>query len=537
SRPPNQNAGQQRSRLGSGLGTTCLPPRRIQAGSSPITPLLSTPLYPCFDCDIPAIFVPFTMASYLQKLRRQSKHLIPQTESKTAETKVQDTPKTEENVAGPSASVPPAPTVTEPTEEAGAEPVLDAEDQKFLERLAAIADEPEGTAPPLPTRPAQPTEAVDSSGQKLSGRDAQEALMDGADKVALPMSPPETAADDDVKGKSKGKGVMSYFTKFTKKDDKAWTKMGTDKKKPVITAKDKSQFADDLQAAAEASRNASLTEKQKEDKELTEVLDQLNLSAVNNRVFSFSKESEELLNKFTQVLKDLVNGVPTAYNDLEKLFTDYDNQLKKMYGSLPPFLQNLVKSLPAKLTATLGPEILAASAEKPGFDAKAAGNGSKSKKSKIPSIPTLKSLVTAQGAVATALRSIVSFLKLRFPALAVGTNVVMSLAVFVLLFVFWYCHKRGRETRLEKERLAAEDSQLGGSSASSINDETDSIFGDKPKGNDGDADAPKPPLIISDGNDPEGTTASVADLPSVSHLPDPKEGQVPVPATPHPQQK
>ena len=26
----------------------------------------------------------------------------------------------------------------------------------------------------------------------------------------------------------------------------------------------------------------------------------------------------------------------------------------------------------------------------------------------------------------------------------------------VLLFVFWYCHKRGRETRLEKERLLTE---------------------------------------------------------------------------------
>ncbi|CBY00073.1 hypothetical protein IAQ61_002724 [Plenodomus lingam] len=473
------------------------------------------------------------MASYLQKLRRQSKHLIPQTEPKSAETKVQDATRTDETAVGPSATVPPEPTVTEPTEEAGAEPVLDAEDQKFLERLAAIADEPEGPAPPLPTRPTQPTEVIDSSGQKQVGRDAQEALMDGADKVALPTSPPETAADDGVKGKGKGKGVMSYFSnKFGKKDEKAWTKMGIDKKQPVITAKDKSQFADDLQAAAEASRNASLTEKQKEDRELTDVLDQLNLSAVNNRVFSFSKESEELLNKFTQVLKDLVNGVPTAYNDLEKLFTDYDNQLKKMYGSLPPFLQNLVKSLPAKLTATLGPEILAASAEKPGYDAKTAGNGTKSKKSRIPSIPTLKSLVTAQGAVATALRSIVSFLKLRFPALAMGTNVVMSLAVFVLLFVFWYCHKRGRETRLEKERLAAEDSQPGGSSASSINDEADSIFGDKPKGNGGDADLPKPPLVISDDEDTNGSSASAADLPSVSHLPDPKDGQVPVPATP-----
>lgn len=376
------------------------------------------------------------MASYLQKLRRQSKQLIPQLASNSTDPKVQDVPKVEQAVAGPSESGPPAPTLTDPSEETGAEPVLDAEDQKFLERLASLADEPEGEAPPLPVRPMQPIGTVDNTVQKNVGREAQEALMDGADKVALPMSPPETAADGDVKGKGKAtdgkKGVMSYFSmpKFAKKDDKAWTKMGSDKKKTAYTPKDKSQFADDLQAAAEASKNAGLSDKQKEDKELTEVLDHLNLSAVNNRVFSFSKESEELLNKFTQVLKDIVNGVPTAYNDLEKLFTDYDNQLKKMYSSLPPFLQNLIKSLPAKLTATLGPELMAASAAIPVFDAKAAGSGSKSKKSKIPSIPTLKSLVTAQGAVATALRSIISFLKLRFPALAAGTNVVMSLAVF-----------------------------------------------------------------------------------------------------------
>lgn len=27
----------------------------------------------------------------------------------------------------------------------------------------------------------------------------------------------------------------------------------------------------------------------------------------------------------------------------------------------------------------------------------------------------------------------------------------------VLLFVFWYCHKRGKETRLEKDRLLSEE--------------------------------------------------------------------------------
>ncbi|KAF1837313.1 hypothetical protein BDW02DRAFT_491697 [Decorospora gaudefroyi] len=504
------------------------------------------------------------MASYLEKMRRQSKQLFPQNKHKPGAPSIEDPPKVsasaapkvvdaavpriEEPVPGPSGPVPspPAPTVAEASEEVGSDPVLDAEDQQFLERLAAIASEPEGTPPPLPQR----TQIVDNKGEAKVGRDAQDALMDGADKVALPTSPPETTADTSDKGKGKAtegelgrkKSVMSYFQlpKFNKKDgDQA--KHKSKDKKVVVTDKDRTQFADDLYAAAEAAQTAELTEKQKEDKELTEILDQLNLSAVNNRVFSFSKESEELLNKFTLVLKDLVNGVPTAYNDLEKLFTDYDNQLKKMYGSLPPFLQNLVKSLPAKLTATLGPELMAASAEKPGFDAQQAAGGSKtkSKRSMLPPVPNLKSLLSAQGAVATALKSIVNFLKFRFPALATGTNVIMSLAVFVLLFVFWYCHKRGRETRLERERLAAEEGPSGGvSGASSINEDADSIFGTKPRPNESGratpASPPQQPLIIGDGREDGQQSSTVNDLPSVSHLPEPNSGQFPKTVTPPP---
>jgi len=472
------------------------------------------------------------MASYLQKLRRSSKQFIPtvvggqENASKTAESsKVQDAPQVQQpetSTAGPSGPIPtppPQPTVTEPSDETGAEPVLDEEDQVFLERLAAIASEPEGDAPPLPTRPVQPT---DNNGEKVVGRDAQTALM----------------ADNSDKGKAKGgldrkKSVMSYFSldRF-KKGDKGKEPLGKDKT-DKLSDKERQTMADDLLAAAEASKAA---DQKKEDKELTDILDQLNLGAVNNRVFSFSKESEELLNKFTQVLKDIVNGAPTAYNDLEKLFTDYDAQLKKMYGGLPPFLQNMVKSLPAKLTATLGPELLAAGAEKPGFDMKAASAGTKGKKSKIPSIPTLKSLVTAQGAVATALRSIVNFLKFRFPMLATGTNLIMSLAVFLLLFVFWYCHKRGRETRLEKDRLAAEQGESSrASAASSINekDDADSIFGDKPKrkpvGSATETEHPTEPLVIKDDREP---AAGVADMPSVSHLPDPEAGKVSEPAVP-----
>ncbi|KAF1351625.1 hypothetical protein EJ07DRAFT_137416 [Lizonia empirigonia] len=461
------------------------------------------------------------MASYLQKLRPKSKQFD---SANFRETIVHNAPKTEEATkpTGP-VPTPPAPTISEPAEETGAEPVLDEEDEKFLERLAAIAQEPEGTPPPLPGRPAV---VIDENGQQKVGKDAQEALMDGADKIALPKSPPEK------------KPFTSYFAlpKFGKKTDKSEKEKiaPKDKKgKAKVTEAERNELADNLLAAAEASKAADQAEVDKETQDLTKILEELNLSAVNNRVFSFSKESEELLQKFTLVLKDVVNGAPTAYNDLEKLFTDYDAQLKKMYGGLPPFLQNFVKSLPAKLTAGLGPELLAASAEKPGFDAKqrAAGGGSKSKKSRlpgVPKIPSLKQLVSAQGAVATALRSILNFLKFRFPALATGTNLIMSLAVMILLFVFWYCHKRGRETRLDKERLAAETASAEASGTSSaVASDDDSVFGDKkrqktkatPEAVPRVEGEPTAPTIIKDNQ--EDGKATVADFPDVTQLPEP----------------
>ncbi|KAI4241135.1 MAG: hypothetical protein L6R42_011363 [Xanthoria sp. 1 TBL-2021] len=70
-------------------------------------------------------------------------------------------------------------------------------------------------------------------------------------------------------------------------------------------------------------------------------------------------------------------------------------------------------------------------------------------------VPSLKDLVTKPGAVAGLLKTIMNFLKLRFPAF-LGMNVLYSLGLFVLLFVFWYCHKRGKEVRLEKERALTE---------------------------------------------------------------------------------
>ena len=106
----------------------------------------------------------------------------------------------------------------------------------------------------------------------------------------------------------------------------------------------------------------------------------------------------------------------------------------------------------------------------------------------------------------------------------------------MLLFVFWYCHKRGRETRLEqeeKDRLAAEDpnnSNLA-SSASSIASDVDSIFasnanvrgnGESSRQGGASGEGPQPPLVISDER---ATTsepkATVEDMPSVKDLPSP----------------
>jgi len=294
-------------------------------------------------------------------------------------------------------------------------PVLNEEDEQFLHRVTS-----EGTPPPLPERPV----VILDNGATLQGKDAQVALMDGAEKVPLPTSPPVD---------SEGKELVDG------EQDKGTTKEAEEKKSrkfmsylPAIPGrlgkgKAKEQAADDLHVLAESSKPGNETAEGKtEEEDLTAILDQLNLSAVNNRVFSFSKESQELLEKFKLVLKDIINGVPTAYDDLEKLLTGSETQLKKLFGALPPFLQALVKSLPAKMTGTLAPELLAASSEKPGFDAAGASTHT-SKRSRIPS---LKSLVASQGAVTTMLRSILNFLKLRFPAFVTGTNVLMSLAVF-----------------------------------------------------------------------------------------------------------
>jgi len=181
----------------------------------------------------------------------------------------------------------------------------------------------------------------------------------------------------------------------------------------------------------------------------------MNLSSINNRVFSFSAKSQQIYADFTVVLKDMINGVPTAKDDMEKLLKDNEGHLNEMFNNMPPFVKTLVQSLPGKLGSTLGPEVMAAASAKPGADmrtkmasaSKAQATANNKQKRRVPDV---KSLATEKGSVASMLSNIVNFLKLRFPAAVTGSNIIMSMSVFILMFVFWYCHKRGKEVRLAK---------------------------------------------------------------------------------------
>ncbi|KAK3050894.1 hypothetical protein LTR09_007972 [Extremus antarcticus] len=218
-----------------------------------------------------------------------------------------------------------------------------------------------------------------------------------------------------------------------------------------------------------------------QEREVSVLLDNLNLSSINNRVFPLTAETQKYYERFAQCLKDSINGVPTAYEDMDKLMKEAGPRLEQQFKSMPPFVQTLVKSLPAKMGGVVGPELFAIAGDKPRNDMKTrmeaasrpgttdsgislpSGSAEKSEvaegedgKKKKRTIPGLKSLVGEKSAVAGMLRSAVTFLQTRFPLLASTTNVVMSLAVFILMFVFWYCHKRGKEVRLAREAAEAE---------------------------------------------------------------------------------
>ncbi|KAK2745578.1 hypothetical protein FQN57_003703 [Myotisia sp. PD_48] len=309
--------------------------------------------------------------------------------------------------------------------------VLSDEYEAFLNRVAkslsfTASPKTDGIQPPI-TEEAQNT--------KLPDEPSDDELRQLAMGEAKDAKVPETKPDKAEKAKKAPWG---------------WMKLGSAKRKQGTQKNETSK------------EQAVKTEKEQEEADLTAVLERLNLAAVNNQVFSISTETQELLEKFKLVFKDLVNGVPTAYDDLESLLTNGDQQLQKTYNKLPGFLQKLVQQLPDKVSDKFAPEILAAAtkAGESGFNKENATKAASAAKKMGLKFPSLKDLTGKPAAIAGLLRSIITFLRARFPIIF-GMNVLWSLALFLLLLVLWYCHKRGRESRLEREASATME-QTGG---------------------------------------------------------------------------
>ena len=355
-------------------------------------------------------------------------------------------------------------TVQEPEESQG--PLLNEEDEAFLQRIAE-----EGTPPPLPERkPGLPQRPLDLPVVgEVEANNMQLVLvddpieMDDPKEIPLPETP--DTPNDAPMAHGSGENLTTEEKEHMKSRKKRakWSFLRRDSRDSK--RRNQKAAATDLMTAAQGLKpadaqpnedgNVSDQEAAKEEDEMASLLEQLNLAAVDNRVFSMSKESQELLNKFVPfhslaiarlnilttgfrfkfVLKDLVNGVPTAYGDLESLLTNSENQMQRSFDHLPSPLQKLVKQLPSKMTQSVGPEVLAAAAEKQGLHSKytdQAAHAAEKMGLKVR-VPTLKDLVTKPGAVAGMLKAIMNFLKLRFPAF-LGMNVLYSLSLFGMSF-------------------------------------------------------------------------------------------------------
>ncbi|KAK8118599.1 uncharacterized protein PG998_003225 [Apiospora kogelbergensis] len=304
-------------------------------------------------------------------------------------------------------------------------PLLREEDERFLERLTSPdPDDDEAVRPPLPPRIKTPTIEWDSDTESFVSK---EPAGKGKGKAA------DAKADGAAAGKPKRFATI--------------TTLGRNLSQRVRPTANSGLKPENVPPVTER-------EVMREETDITRILDDLDLSAKNNKVFSLSADSGEMVRKFNLVLKDLVNGVPTAYGDLTALLDDRDGTLARNYEKLPSSLKKLVTTLPNKLTSTLAPELLAVAAEAQGIGAEEAKkSGIKEQAKNFLTPKSLQDLVTKPGAVVGLLKGIVNALKVRWPAF-IGTNVIWSLALFLLLSALWYCHKRGREVRLEAEAAA-----------------------------------------------------------------------------------
>lgn len=284
-------------------------------------------------------------------------------------------------------------------------PVLTDDDERFFERLTSegggYTDEA-GKRPPLPPR-AETVSYTWDSDENTS-----------ATTVAAPVknNNMKTSEKDNSNGGNPAMRGLSFLVRHN-----------------PLTAR-KAAGSNKNSGLEPTNLAIPLDEEEREKKDLSRVLDNLNLSARNNKTFSLSQDSQALVGQFTVVLKDLVNGVPTAAADLRHLFEDHDGTLARNYEKLPSSMKKLVTNLPGKLTGSLAPELLAVAAESQGLrhDRDAKG-GLKEQAMNLVKPKNLGDLVTKPSAIVGMLKAIMNALKTRWPAF-IGTNVIWSVALF-----------------------------------------------------------------------------------------------------------
>ncbi len=182
-------------------------------------------------------------------------------------------------------------------------PVLSEADEAFLARIESEGtppELPERPAPPLPQRPQDLPEVGESQ-----GNNAQIALFDGSQNIPLPDVPDtpddvlttaEAGATEQEKGKGKQKEGKKSKWSFLRRDSR-----DIKRKNKEATATDLMSAAENLKAADTRPNEDGIVsdpEAKKEEEEMAAVLEDLNLAAVNNRVFSVSKDSQELIRKY-----------------------------------------------------------------------------------------------------------------------------------------------------------------------------------------------------------------------------------------------
>ena len=175
-------------------------------------------------------------------------------------------------------------------------PVLNEEDEAFLHRIATEGvppELPERPAPPLPARPQDLPEAGETQ-----GNNAQIALFNGAQDIPIPDAPdtPEgvltTAEGQHIEKKTGKEGA--------KKSKWSWLRRDSRDARRQATATGLMSAAEGLKSPdAQPNEDGQVSdpEAKREEEEMSHVLEDLNLAAVNNRVFSISTESKELLHK------------------------------------------------------------------------------------------------------------------------------------------------------------------------------------------------------------------------------------------------